>query len=150
MIFVDTGVWYSLLVPKDPNHQRTAKWFDSIAQPIVTSDYVVDETLTLLLMRGERSKAIEFGSLVIVRWPQAIRSISMIHRWLYPRLRFLISVLRGHLRVPNESLHGCLRAIVHSIVAQQHRREQCRDCLFVDPSSRPPIETDYRKSRGPM
>jgi predicted nucleic acid-binding protein len=56
MIFVDTGVWYSLLVPKDPSHQKTAKWFDAVAQPIVTSDYVVDETLTLLLMRGERPK----------------------------------------------------------------------------------------------
>jgi hypothetical protein len=29
-------------------------------------------------------------------------------------------------------------------VAQQHRREQCRECLFVDSSSRPPIETDFR------
>ena len=56
MIFVDTEVWHSLLVPKDPSHQKTAKWFDAVAQPIVTSDYVVDETLTLLLMRGERSK----------------------------------------------------------------------------------------------
>lgn len=76
MIFVDTGVWYSLLVPKDPNHQRTAKWFDSIAQPIVTSDYVVDETLTLLLMRGERSKAIEFGALVIVGHTAVLHKLS--------------------------------------------------------------------------
>ena len=38
MIFVDTGVWYSLLVPKDPSHQKTAKWFDAVAQPIVTSE----------------------------------------------------------------------------------------------------------------
>jgi len=60
-------------------------------------------------------------------------------------LPLLISVLRGHLRVPNESLRGCLRATVHSIVAQQHRREQCRECLFVDSSSRPPIETDFRR-----
>ena len=58
MIFVDTGVWYSLLVPKDPNHQRTVKWFDSVAQPIVTSDYVVDETLTLLLMRAFQSDGV--------------------------------------------------------------------------------------------
>ena len=38
MIFVDTGVWYSLLVPKDPAHQKTAKWFDAVAQPILTSE----------------------------------------------------------------------------------------------------------------
>jgi hypothetical protein len=30
-------------------------------------------------------------------------------------------------------------------VAQQHRREQCQECLFVDSSSRPPIETDFRR-----
>jgi predicted nucleic acid-binding protein len=85
MIFVDTGVWYSLLVPTDPNHQKTAKWFDSVAQPIVTSDYVVDETLTLLLMRGERSKAIAFGTLVIVGSTAFLHKLSedQFHRsWL--------------------------------------------------------------------
>jgi predicted nucleic acid-binding protein len=85
MIFVDTGVWYSLLVPTDPNHQKTAKWFDSVAQPIVTSDYVVDETLTLLLMRGERSKAIAFGTLVIVGSTAILHKLSedQFHRsWL--------------------------------------------------------------------
>jgi hypothetical protein len=66
LIFIDTGVWFSLLVAKDPNHQKTAKWFDTLHEQVVTSDYVVDETLTLLLMRGERAKAIEFGNLVIV------------------------------------------------------------------------------------
>ena len=85
MISVDTGVWYSLLVPTDPNHQKTAKWFDSVAQPIVTSDYVVDETLTLLLMRGERSKAIAFGTLVIVGSTAILQKLSedQFHRsWL--------------------------------------------------------------------
>ncbi len=65
MIFVDTGVWYSLLVSKDPNHTKSSAWFANLSEQIVTSDYVVDETLTLLLMRGERSKAINFGKLVI-------------------------------------------------------------------------------------
>ena len=66
MVFVDTGVWFALLVAKDPNHQRTIEWFDTLNEQVITSDYVVDETLTLLLMRGERNKAIEFGNLVIV------------------------------------------------------------------------------------
>ena len=66
MVFVDTGVWFALLVAKDPNHQRTTEWFVNLSEQVITSDYVVDETLTLLLMRGERKKAIEFGNLVIV------------------------------------------------------------------------------------
>lgn len=66
MVFVDTGVWFALLVAKDPNHQRTTEWFANLSEQVITSDYVVDETLTLLLIRGERKKAIEYGKLVIV------------------------------------------------------------------------------------
>jgi predicted nucleic acid-binding protein len=66
MIFVDTGVWFSLLVLRDPNHAKCAGWFESVAEPLVTSDYVIDETLTLLLMRDERRKALAFGELVII------------------------------------------------------------------------------------
>ncbi len=74
MIFIDTGVWYTLLVPKDPNHERTVEWFDLVVEPMVTSDYIVDETSTLLLMRGERSKAIEFGNLAI------FGSVAFLHK----------------------------------------------------------------------
>ena len=74
MVFVDTGVWFALLVAKDPNHQRTTEWFDTLNEQVITSDYVVDETLTLLLMRGERNKAIEFGNLVIVG------SLAVLHK----------------------------------------------------------------------
>ncbi len=66
MILVDTGVWYSLLVTKDRNHSHSTEWFESLNEPVATTDYIVDETLTLLLVRGEKSKAIEFGNLVIV------------------------------------------------------------------------------------
>lgn len=65
MIFVDTGVWYSLLVAKEPFHLRTIEWFDSVSESLVTSDYVVDETLTLLLKRNEQPKALKFGKSVI-------------------------------------------------------------------------------------
>ena len=71
MVFVDTGVWFALFVSKDPNHQRTTQWFDTLIEQVITSDYVVDETLTLLLMRGE---AIEFGNLVIVG------SLAILHK----------------------------------------------------------------------
>ncbi len=65
MIFVDTGVWFSLFVEKEPTHQRTLKWFDSVMEPLETSDYVIDETLTLLVKRGEHPKALKFGKSVI-------------------------------------------------------------------------------------
>ncbi len=65
MIFVDTGVWFSLFVEKEPSHQRALEWFNSVAEPLVTSDYVVDEALTLLLKRNEHPKALKFGRSVI-------------------------------------------------------------------------------------
>jgi len=62
MIFVDTGGWYSLFVPADPNHKTAKQWLESNRDTLITTDYVVDETLTLLRARGKREKALEVGS----------------------------------------------------------------------------------------
>ena len=61
MIFVDTGVWFARFVPKDPNHERVTAWFAGNAEPLVTSDYCIDETLTLLSVRERPNLAIEAG-----------------------------------------------------------------------------------------
>jgi predicted nucleic acid-binding protein len=59
--FVDTGAWFARMVPTDPNHQAVIDWFRKNSSPVFTSDYVIDETLTLLRARGETQRAIEFG-----------------------------------------------------------------------------------------
>ncbi|MGE3639107.1 MAG: type II toxin-antitoxin system VapC family toxin [Pirellulales bacterium] len=51
MIFVDTGVWFARFVADDPDHGRVAAWFAANAEQLVTTDYCVDETLTLLAAR---------------------------------------------------------------------------------------------------
>ena len=61
MIFVDTGAWFALVVPTDPDHEAAVAWFDGNRDPVLTSDYVVDETLTLLRVRGERRRAVALG-----------------------------------------------------------------------------------------
>lgn len=61
MIFVDTGAWFALVVPTDPNHSHAATLLRSITKPLFTTDYIVDETLTLLRARGERRRAVEIG-----------------------------------------------------------------------------------------
>jgi len=61
MIFVDTGVWFSRFVPKDPNHERVTLWFKNNDEPLLTSDYCVDETLTLLATRQRYKLTIEAG-----------------------------------------------------------------------------------------
>ena len=59
--FGDTGVWFASIVPTDPRHQDVADWHRANNWHILTADYVVDETLTLLRARGERTRAVELG-----------------------------------------------------------------------------------------
>ena len=59
--FVDTGAWFAAVVPWDANHAAAATWFERNERPLITTDYVVDETLTLLRSRGEGQRAITLG-----------------------------------------------------------------------------------------
>lgn len=61
MIFVDTGAWFATFVPSDPDHSAANLWFESNAEPLLTTDYVVDELLTLLRMRGEYRRSLRLG-----------------------------------------------------------------------------------------
>lgn len=51
MIFIDSGAWFARFVPDDPNHSVLVDWFAANRRPLITTDYCVDETLTLLLAR---------------------------------------------------------------------------------------------------
>jgi uncharacterized protein len=64
MVFVDTGAWYASLIPSDPDHVAAQSWLAQNRVPLVTSDYVIDETLTLLLVRGQKRRAIGWGQAV--------------------------------------------------------------------------------------
>jgi predicted nucleic acid-binding protein len=61
MIFVDTGAWFAALIPTDPDHTSAAAWLAANSSPLITTDYVIDETLTLLRARGERRRALLLG-----------------------------------------------------------------------------------------
>ncbi|UXE63081.1 MAG: PIN domain-containing protein [Woronichinia naegeliana WA131] len=61
MIFVDTGAWFASIVPSDSDHQNSIVWLTNNTQSLVTTDYVIDETLTLLRARGESKRAIILG-----------------------------------------------------------------------------------------
>jgi predicted nucleic acid-binding protein len=61
VIFVDTGAWFASIVPSDHDHTAAASWLSQNTEPLLTTDYVVDETLTLLQRRGEISRARSLG-----------------------------------------------------------------------------------------
>jgi uncharacterized protein len=51
MIFVDTGAWFASVVPSDIDHASASQWLNQKAEPLLTTDYIIDETLTLLMRR---------------------------------------------------------------------------------------------------
>lgn len=61
MIFVDTGAWFAITVPTDPNYPSAKAWTQQNQVPFLTTDYVIDETLNLLRARGESRRAIALG-----------------------------------------------------------------------------------------
>lgn len=61
MIFTDTGGWFAWSVPDDHNHAAAVSWTLRNRQPLLTTDYVVDETLTLLKSRGQSTAALALG-----------------------------------------------------------------------------------------
>ena len=62
LVFIDTSAWFAAIVPGDANHAAAAKWFADNRRSLATTDYVVDETLTLLRMRGENQRAMTLGA----------------------------------------------------------------------------------------
>ena len=57
MIFVDTSAWYADLVGDDANHSRARDFVAANEESLVTTDYIVAETLNLLVARGYRDRA---------------------------------------------------------------------------------------------
>ena len=75
MTFVDTGAWAGFLVSLDSLHSAAVRWLQGNSDPLVTSDYVLDEFVTLVKARfgvkasieaGDRLWAEEFSQVVFV------------------------------------------------------------------------------------
>lgn len=62
MIFVDTGAWFAAFVPNDADHAAADAWLEANTEPLVTTNYVIDELLTLMKMRGEFQRALRVGA----------------------------------------------------------------------------------------
>lgn len=63
-IFVDTGAWVAYVSPDDQYHHVASQWMHHNRRHLVTTDYVVDEALTLLKARGEPVRAQQLGVLL--------------------------------------------------------------------------------------
>jgi len=65
MIFVDTGAWFASIVPWDANHLAAVAWLAQNRERLITTDYILDETLTLLRVRKESDRALAIGDKLI-------------------------------------------------------------------------------------
>jgi uncharacterized protein len=53
--------WFAAFVPNDPDHQAADAWLSENRELLLTTDFVVDELLTLLRIRGEFERALRIG-----------------------------------------------------------------------------------------
>lgn len=61
MIFVDTSAWFACTVPTDPFYADAIVWLGENSRDLISTDYIVDETLTLFRVRNEAVRALEIG-----------------------------------------------------------------------------------------
>ena len=81
-LFIDSGAWYALFNKRDTYHQRARSFFETLkGQPIrlVTSDYIFDETITLLRYHTTYQTARQFG--------EHFRKSSVICEFITPEIR---------------------------------------------------------------
>ena len=64
-VFVDTGAWCAYFLPRDEYHQVAQQWIQQNREPLITTDYIFDELLTLLLIRESSHVAILAGKALL-------------------------------------------------------------------------------------
>jgi predicted nucleic acid-binding protein len=62
MIFVDTSAWYAKAVPSEVTHAAASAWLGRNKEPLFTTGYVIDETLTLLRSWNQAHLAHQLGN----------------------------------------------------------------------------------------
>lgn len=61
MILVDTSAWFAVYSPRDVNRRPAHEYMRLVDEVLFTTDYIVDETLTLLRVKGLSVRAEVFG-----------------------------------------------------------------------------------------
>ena len=70
-VFVDTSGWYAAADRRDPDHGAVARWLRRKTVPLITSDYIFDETVTLI--------RIELGHPAAIRFGENVRTSAVVH-----------------------------------------------------------------------
>ena len=79
-LFIDTGGFYALMVSNSPGHNKAREIMtnaERVRRPLVTTDYIVQETATLLVARRQRRIVEPF-------FERTITSQSLTTYWITP------------------------------------------------------------------
>lgn len=79
-VFVDTGGWYATIVRKDCDHKVAKQFLLGLLgnkSPLITSDYVMDETVTLLQSRPYVGHKFAVDFLNMLRSSQQVQLICL-------------------------------------------------------------------------
>ena len=71
-IFTDTSAWYAYIDKSDADHAAAVKLVENLNRPLITSNYIFDETLTLVKLRIGYHVAINLGQKL---WSQEVASL---------------------------------------------------------------------------
>ena len=74
-IFIDTSAWYAIIDKNDRDHAAAVDKVRILDHPLLTSNYIFDEILTLLKTRLGPSIAIPFGQKL---WDQEVSALVRI------------------------------------------------------------------------
>ena len=71
-IFTDTSAWYAYIDKSDTEHAAAVKLVKNLDRPLITSNYIFDEVLTLVKLRIGYHVAINLGQKL---WGQEVASL---------------------------------------------------------------------------
>ncbi|NVM23340.1 MAG: PIN domain-containing protein [Desulfobacterales bacterium] len=74
-IFTDTSAWYAYVDKSDSDHVAAVKLVENLNRPLMTSNYIFDETLTLVKLRMGYHVAINVGQKL---WSQEVGGLVRI------------------------------------------------------------------------
>ncbi len=63
-LFVDTSAWFAFVYQRDPDHVQTREFIQQFQGRLITSNYVFDELITLVLTRANHAEAVKIGNLL--------------------------------------------------------------------------------------
>jgi len=90
VIFVDTGAWYALLDRQCVEHQVAVQYVASVTDALVTTDYVLAESLTLLRARRLHDGALKLGERLLTQSQARLEWVTpadVAHAWILFKFR---------------------------------------------------------------